>query len=58
MTTSLEKFVFMIFVIATLLTTLMAVCTLSGIYNFKTYDHWLAPMTFAITLTMWEMIIR
>jgi hypothetical protein len=53
---SLEKLLFYIFLIATIVTVLMAVSHLCGIRRFKTYDHWIAPMTLAITLTLWEKI--
>lgn len=53
---NLELFLFYVFVIATIFTVGMAGCHLSGICKFKTYDHWLAPMTLAITLSMWENI--
>ena len=52
----IEQFLLYIFTIATILTIGLAMCQLSGIYKFNTYDHWLAPMTLAITLTMWESI--
>jgi hypothetical protein len=52
----LELFLFYVFVIATIFTVGIAVCHLSGYCKFKTYDHWLAPMTLAITLSMWENI--
>jgi len=52
----LEKLLFYIFLFATIVTFLMAVSHLCGVRRFKTYDHWIAPMTLAITLTIWEKI--
>jgi hypothetical protein len=52
----LEKLLFYIFLFATIVTFLMAMSHLCGVRRFKTYDHWIAPMTLEITLTIWEKI--
>jgi len=52
----LERLLFYIFLIATIVTSVMAVSHLCGVHRFKTYDHWIAPMTLAITLSIWEKI--
>ena len=51
-----ELFLFYVFIIITIITSGMTVCHLSGFCKFKIYDNWLAPMTLAITLSMWENI--
>jgi hypothetical protein len=53
---SFEKVLFYIFLIITILTSAMTVSHLCGFRRFKTYDHWIAPMTLAITLSIWEKI--
>jgi len=54
----IEIFLMYLLVILTIFTAIMAVLHLSGFQKFKTYDHWMAPMLFAITLTMWENFNR